>query len=298
MRTSPTDQIEQAARERAVTEEVVRSFDRTESERLRQLMASLVRHLHAFARDVRLTEDEWRYAIRYLTETGRICTDTRQEFILLSDVLGLSTLTVGINSPVRGAATQSTVFGPFFVEGSPEVPLGGSIAGDLQGTPCYVQGRVTGTDGRPVAGARIEIWEADEDGFYDVQYADERCGGRAHLFSDQEGRYRFWCIFPSPYPIPADGPVGALLRATARSPMRPAHIHYLVTAPGYRALTTHIFVADGPHLASDAVFGVKESLVVDFVRHAGGRAPDGSIQEGGWVQAEFDVVLGKDDDAT
>ncbi len=283
-----------ARRLAAVTEEVLRSFDGTESPRLKAVLSSLVRHLHAFALDVGLTEQEWTKAIDYLTKTGQMCTDTRQEFILLSDVLGLSMLTVGLNAPADERATESTVFGPFFVEGSPNIPLDGSISKDLTGTPCYVRGTVADVDGEPIPGARIEVWEADDTGFYDVQIEGAELDGRGHLFADDDGAYRFWSVVPAPYPIPYDGPVGELLTATARSPMRPAHLHFMVTAPGYHPLITHIFVAGGPHLDSDAVFGVKRSLIYEFTERPAGMALAGVPIETPWAEVTFDIRLVRD----
>ncbi|WP_329138522.1 hydroxyquinol 1,2-dioxygenase [Streptomyces sp. NBC_01476] len=282
-----------AALEQAVTDEVVASFAHARTERFTELMSSLVRHLHAFARDVRLTQPEWEAAIAFLTATGQTCTDKRQEFILLSDVLGLSMQTVGINAASSQAATESTVFGPFFVEGSPRIELGGDIAEGVSGRPCYVSGRVLDDTGAPISGARVELWEADDEGFYDVQYGGDRMQARGHLFSGDGGAYRFWSVLPAPYPIPYDGPVGQLLDAANRSPMRPAHIHFMVKAPGCRTLITHIFVAGSPHLTDDAVFAVKPSLVVDFVEHPPGTAPDGRVLDGPWHEASFDLVLAR-----
>lgn len=278
-------------REQAVTDSVVASFANTGDDRLREVLESLTRHLHAFARDVRLTQDEWEAGIGFLTRVGHITDDRRQEFILLSDVLGLSMLTVGINSPIHPAATESTVFGPFFVDDAPEVPLGGDIARGLAGTPCWVTGSVASTTGVPVAGARIDVWEADDDGLYDVQRPGGEISGRGWLRSGPDGAYRFWSVRPSPYPIPDDGPVGDLLAATGRGPMRPAHLHVRVEAPGYRTLVTHIFVADDPHLDSDAVFGVKDSLVVEFADHPAGMAPGGRTLDTPWTSVRFDIVL-------
>lgn len=280
-----------AAREQAVTDEVVASFDGSPSARSREVMQSLVRHLHAFARDVRLTQEEWDAGIDFLTRTGHLTTDRRQEFILLSDVLGLSMLTVGINAPAAPGATESTVFGPFFVDDAPEVPLGGDIARGAKGIPCYVSGTVRSTDGTPLAGARIEVWEADEDGFYDVQYDGDRSAGRGWMRSGDGGEYRFWSVRPSAYPIPQDGPVGDLLKAANRSPMRPAHLHFKVDVPGYHTLITHLFVAGDTYLDRDAVFGVKNDLVVDVVEEPPGTAPDGSTQDRSWNRISFDIVL-------
>ena len=281
----------QAAGEEAVTAEVLATFSGAAAPRYREVMQSLVRHLHAFARDVRLTESQWEQGIDFLTRTGHITDDRRQEFILLSDVLGLSMLTVAINAPASAGATESTVVGPFFTDESPEVPLGGDITGEAKGRPCYVSGTVRGTGGEPVPGARIEVWESDEDGFYDVQYPDGRTGGRGWLRSAPDGEYRFWSVRPAPYPIPDDGPVGDLLAAAGRGPMRPAHLHFKVEAPGYRTLITHIFVAGDPYLDRDAVFGVKESLITDFAEHPAGPGPDGRPLDGPWTSVEFDIVL-------
>jgi hydroxyquinol 1,2-dioxygenase len=282
---------QQAAREQAVTEEVVASFGAAAPARYREVMQSLVRHLHAFAREVRLTEEEWQVGIDVLTRAGHLTDDKRQEFILLSDVLGLSMLTVAINAPASAGATENTVLGPFFVAGAPEVPLGGDIAGGAKGQPCYVSGTVRGTGGEPVPGAKLEIWEADEDGFYDVQYPGQVTAGRGWLTSGADGEYRFWSVKPSPYPIPDDGPVGGLLAAAGRGPMRPAHLHFKVTAPGYRTLTTHIFVAGDPYLPCDAVFGVKPSLITDFAERPPGPAPEGRAMDRPWSSVTFDIVL-------
>jgi hydroxyquinol 1,2-dioxygenase len=282
-------QSDQDERERQLTETVVASFAGTADERLRTLMTALIRHLHAFAREVRLTESEWAAAIDFLTEAGHITDDKRQEFILLSDVLGLSMQTITINHAAEGDVTESTVLGPFFVAGSPEIEPGGDIAFGAPGEPCWVEASVRDVDGRPIPGALLEVWQADDDGLYDVQRPDDRTAARGHLVADGDGECRFWALTPTPYPIPADGPVGRLLHATARSPMRAPHLHFMVSAPGYRTLVTHIFVA-GESLGGDSVFGVRDSLVKPF-RRSDGPTPDGRVVDGSWTQVRFDIVL-------
>ncbi len=289
---APAVGAEQAAREEELLQRVLRSFDGCADPRLKLLMRSLVSHLHAFLRDVRPTEEEWSRAIAFLTAAGHITDERRQEFILLSDTLGASRQTIAINNAAYGDATEATVFGPFFVEGSPEIPLGGDMSFGAAGEPCWVDGTVTDSAGAPVPGARIEVWEADEDGLYDVQYDDGRTAARAHLFTDEQGRYRFWGITPTPYPIPHDGPVGRMLAAVGRSPYRASHLHFMVTAEGCRRLVTHIFVRGDELLDRDSVFGVKESLVKDFVRQPAGTAgPDGRRVDGTWSRVRFDIVL-------
>jgi hydroxyquinol 1,2-dioxygenase len=287
---------QQQEREEALVERVLASFAETPDPRTKELVEALTRHLHAFLRETRLTEAEWKRAIDFLTAVGHITDDRRQEFILLSDVLGASMQTITINNEAHAGATEATVFGPFFVEGSPDVGLGGDVARGASGEPCWVEGRVTDTEGRPIAGARIEVWEADSDGLYDVQYGDDRVTGRGHLHTDDQGRYRFWAVTPTPYPIPDDGPVGELLRATSRSPMRASHLHLMVEAAGCRTLVTHLFPRGDAYLDSDSVFGVRESLVKPFVR-SDGPTPDGRVVDGSWTQVRFDLVLGADDRA-
>jgi hydroxyquinol 1,2-dioxygenase len=293
---SSTQQIsaEQVAVEQQLVDTVVASFDKTEDPRLKQLMQSLTRHLHNFLREVRLTEEEWNAAIGFLTAAGHITDDKRQEFVLLSDVLGASMQTIAINNQAYKGATEATVFGPFFVADAPEIPIGGDIAGGANGQPCWVEGTVTDTEGRPVPDARIEVWEADEDGFYDVQYADQRVAGRAHLNADQDGKYAFWGLTPTPYPIPHDGPVGKMLAAVGRSPVRASHLHFMVTAEGLRPLVTHIFVEGDPQIEiGDSVFGVKDSLIKKFeTQPAGTPTPDGrDMDNQSWARTRFDIVL-------
>ncbi|WP_018296991.1 intradiol ring-cleavage dioxygenase [Corynebacterium lubricantis] len=285
--------MDQQAIEQDVTERVLNSFENTEDPRLKQVMQSLTTHLHAFIRDVRLTEEEWDKAIAFLTDCGHITDDKRQEFVLLSDVLGASMMTIAVNNEAYGDATEATVFGPFFVDDAPQIEYGGDISGGMSGQPCWVEGTVKDTEGNPVAGARIDVWEADDDGFYDVQYEGQEAAGRAWLLSDDEGRYGFWGLTPTPYPIPHDGPVGKMLQATGRSPVRAAHLHFMVDAPGLRRLVTHIFVDGDPQLEiGDSVFGVKDSLIKKFEQQdASTPTPDGRQLDRDWARTTFDIVL-------
>jgi len=245
------------------------SFARTPDPRLRHVLQRLVHHLHAFARDVELTQDEWERGIAFLTETGQMCDDDRQEFILLSDVLGLSMLVDAITNRSLSAndeVTASTVLGPFHVVDSPPRGNGDTISLVDGGEPCLVTGRVLGSDGTPLPGALVDVWQADERGFYDVQTPERTPRGnlRGLFTTDDAGRFHFRTIVPAAYPIPHDGPVGRLLQLTERHPYRPAHIHFIAGAPGHHPLTTHIFVAGSDYLDSDAVFGVKDSLIKEF----------------------------------
>lgn len=235
--------------------------------RLRQIMGALVRHLHAAVKEVEPTHEEWLAAIRFLTETGQICSDWRQEFILLSDILGVSMLVDAINHRRPSAATPNTILGPFYVANAPHYPLGADICRDGKGQPMVVLGRVAGIDGTAIAGATLEVWQTNDDGFYDVQQQGIQPENnlRGVFTSDQDGRYWFKSVKPRHYPIPDDGPVGKLLASLGRHPNRAAHLHFIVSAPGYASVITHIFTPDCPYLAQDTVFGVKRELVADFV---------------------------------
>jgi hydroxyquinol 1,2-dioxygenase len=254
--------------------------------RLAQVMSSLVRHLHAFIKDVRLTEAEWETAIGFLTETGQMCSEQRQEFILLSDTLGASMLVDAVNHPKPEGATETTVFGPFHVANAPERPMGAQISLDGKGEICLYQGRVLDLCGNPVENALIDVWSDNADGFYDVQQPglQPQWNNRGIFRTGPDGRYAFRGIKPVSYPIPDDGPVGRMLAALGRHPWRPAHMHFLVTAPGFGRVITHTFVAGDDYLTSDAVFGVKQSLITTFV-------PTQSQSEA-WV-ADYDFVLTK-----
>jgi len=275
-----------------LTRAVLASFGDSTPERFQQVVQSLVRHLHAFVKEVELTEEEWFRGIDFLTRTGHITDDKRQEFILLSDVLGVSMLVIEINNKKPAEATASTVFGPFFVEGSPQFANGDDLANGAPGEPCFMQGRVLSLTGEPIPDAHIEVWQADDKGFYDVQYKElSQARGRGHLYSDGQGRYSFWSVRPQAYPIPDDGPVGELLDAANRSPMRPAHVHFMIKAPGYKTLITHVFKEGDPYLDSDAVFGVKSSLITGFERHEPGNAPDGKQMDGPFYTMSYDFIL-------
>ena len=254
--------------ENRITETVLKSFANTPNPRLHLLMTSLVTHLHAFIRDVEPTEAEWFAAIDFLTRTGKMCDDKRQEFILLSDTLGVSMLVDAVNHRTSVGATESTIFGPFYRSGAQELPYGASINQDGGGEPAVVSGRVLATDGTPIANATLDVWETNENGLYDQQdHAQSDMNLRGKFRTDDQGRYKFVGIRPVPYPIPDDGPVGEMLRASGRNWYRAAHIHLIVSAAGYVPVTTHLFVKGDSYLASDAVFGVKDSLIADFVRH-------------------------------
>ncbi|MFI0374455.1 dioxygenase [Actinomadura sp. 1N219] len=262
---TPPDPAQLFSEERSA-DVVAASFAGTPDPRLRRILTSLVRHLHGFVKDVELTEREWAAAIEFLTATGQACTSTRQEFILLSDVLGASMLVETISNRAGDGLTESTVEGPFHMVASPRRELGADIAEDGKGVPCLVTGSVAGPDGRPVPAATVDVWQANDEGFYDVQQPGVQpdLNLRGLFTADDEGRFWFRSIVPRHYPIPQDGPVGRLLDATARHPNRPAHVHFEVSAPGYRTVTTHLFVAGTPYIDSDAVFGVKPSLVREF----------------------------------
>jgi alcohol dehydrogenase class IV/protocatechuate 3,4-dioxygenase beta subunit len=270
-----------------LTEQVVASFDDAPDPRLRQLLGGLVRHLHGFVRSNDVTEAEWQHAIGFLTRTGEISSPTRQEFVLLSDTLGVSSAVDLLTNSRTPATTPSAVLGPFYVEGPPETEHGGDIAGGLAGTPLWVDVRITDTEGAPVAGAVVDVWQSNKDGFYDVQLPDlEGPVLRGRLRSDEEGRLSFWSILPHEYPIPEDGPVGRMLSAVGRHPYRAPHLHFMISAPGHQRLITQLFVAGGAYLDEDTVFGVKDELIVDYVPQHG-PTPDGRAVEGEWRRLDY-----------
>lgn len=264
-----------------ITQAVLARFADTPSPRLREIMTSLVQHLHAFAREVKLTEAEWFQGIQYLTATGQKCDDKRQEFILLSDVLGLSMLTIAMNNDKPEGCTEATVFGPFYFEGAPEYEHGDDVANGAAGEPCDVSVTIKGLNGEPVADALVDVWQADAGGHYDVQHEGlDHAENRGTLRSAANGELHFRSVVAVAYPIPVDGPVGDLLRATKRHPWRPAHLHFMIQAPGYERLITHVFRDGDEWLDSDAVFAVRQSLVAPWTQKPDGR----------W-QLKFDFVL-------
>jgi len=270
-----------------ITQAVLDRIHPDTNARLKVVLTSLVNHLHDFAREVALTEDELMQAIQYLTAVGQKCDDKRQEFILLSDVLGLSMLTVALNNDKPAGCTEATVFGPFYVENEPEIALGGDAANGAPGEPCWVEGQIKGPSGEVIPHAQIEVWQADADGFYDVQKPElQQAQARAKMKADAQGRYYFKTIVAEAYPIPTDGPVGDLLHATGRHPWRPAHLHFMIKAPGYETLITHVFRDGDTYLDSDAVFGVRQSLVAAWVKQ------EADAKEGGaTTHLHFDFVL-------
>ncbi len=284
-------------REAELTEAVLAGLRGARDDRLRAVLESLVRHLHAFVRETALTEAEWLAGIRFLTATGQKCDDTRQEFILLSDTLGVSMAVDAVNHPKPTGATETTVLGPFYAGGSTPLTMWADIAEGVPGTPAYVSGRVTDLAGDPIAGATVDVWQTDGDGLYGVQRfgAAQPSYGRGKFTTDAAGRYGFRTVRPVSYAIPTDGPVGAMLAALGRHPYRPAHVHTLVSAPGYQPITTHLFVAGDRYLDSDAVYAVKRSLVVPFDDRPPGPTPDGGRSSAPFCTATYDFRLVADD---
>jgi protocatechuate 3,4-dioxygenase beta subunit len=277
-----------------LSDAVVRSLAYTSNPRLKEILVELVGSLHGFVRKTNLTFEEWEYAIDFLTRTGQKCSDTRQEFILLSDVLGVSMLVDALGHADRAGATDTTVLGPFYVGEHKPTPHGSNIAAGLRGKPMFVEARVSDVSGHPIANAAIDVWHADDDGFYDSQkesYATQGASLRARFISDAQGNFSFRTILPRSYPIPTDGPVGDLLRATGRHPMRPAHVHFLINAPGYEPLITHLFLEGDEYLESDAVFGVKNDLVLAVQEHTTSMMPDQSPSTGPWYLMTYNFHL-------
>jgi hydroxyquinol 1,2-dioxygenase len=275
-----------------ITAAFLARLDPCPNPRLKQVLGALVTHLHDFAREVKLTEAEWMQGIQFLTATGQMCSAERQEFILLSDTLGLSMLTVALNQAKPPGATEATVFGPFHVDDAPHLPAGSDIAAGAPGEPLFVEIRVSTERGEPVPDAEVDVWQADEAGLYDVQYAGlAQRRARAVMRTDAQGRLHFRAIVPTPYPVPTDGPVGQMLSATGRHPWRPAHLHFLIRAEGCQTLITHLFRDGDAYLDSDVVFGVRSTLIVPVQRHEAGVAPDGTPMDGPFHTLRYHFVL-------
>ncbi len=275
-----------------ITDLAVQRWDTAHTQRMAELMTALVRHVHAFTREVRLTEQEWATAMDWLAATGRVTDDKRQEFVLASDVLGLSMLVVQLNNRFSENATPATVLGPFHIDGSPTAEFGHDMSEGLLGTPLFITGTVTDTDGHPVPGAVLDVWQADADGYYESQLPEiDEARLRAKYRAREDGSYCVRTIAPRGYAIPMDGPVGDLIRSTEISHFRPAHVHFMLEEPGYEKLITHLFRDGADYLDSDVVFGTKDALVVPFAEHQPGPSPDGGHMDRPFLHATFDFAL-------
>ena len=279
--------------EENLTDLAVERWSNIPDPRLRQIMMSLVKNLHAFVRDVEPTPQEWFAAIDWLTRTGQICDAKRQEFILASDVLGVSMLVDSINNRAPGAATPSTVEGPFHIPNSPEVADGGNMAEGAPGIPCFITGKITDLDGKPIAGAMLDMWQTDGDGLYEAQIDGAEGYMRGIYHSNPDGSYSVRTVAPIGYTIPMDGPIGELMGKTKISHMRPAHVHFHIAAPGFKSLTTHLFQKGCQFIDTDVVFGVKEALIVEFIEHPAGKAPNGEMVDRPFYEVKYDFKLAK-----
>jgi hydroxyquinol 1,2-dioxygenase len=277
-----------------LTAAVIGSFDETPNPRTKFLMQEMVKSLHDFVRKTDPTFDEWTYAIDFLTRVGQKCSASRQEFILLSDVLGVSMLVDAINHPEREGATETTVLGPFYVGEHKPMPHGADISADVPGERMFVQSRVTDLQGKPLADVAVDVWHADDEGYYDTQkpaYEAQGPSSRARFVTDAEGRFFFRTILPCSYPIPTDGPVGEMILQTRRHPMRPAHVHFLVAAAGYEPLITHVFIEGDKYLDSDVVFGVKNDLISKVEKRTDPVMPDGKPAPAPWHLMTYEFRL-------
>jgi hydroxyquinol 1,2-dioxygenase len=278
--------------DQSVTQAVIARLAECDDRRFKRVMTSLITHLHGFVREVKLTEPEWLTAIQFLTDVGKTCTEKRQEFILLSDTLGVSVLVITLNHPADSGSVESTVLGPFYWEGAPDLALGSNLAEGVKGEPAFYSGRVLDAEGRPLGNALLDIWSGDGEGNYDMQIPGETAmKARGRIRTGTDGRYWFRSIRPTFYPVPTDGPVGRMLRKMGRHPYRPGHIHMIVSAPGHLPVTTHLFVAGSEYLDSDAVFGMKESLVANFERHPPGIGPNGERVATPFYTVNYDFRL-------
>jgi hydroxyquinol 1,2-dioxygenase len=279
--------------EKNITDAVLERFAGARTPRIRAVSEALARHLHDFIREIEPTFEEWEAGVYFLTEVGQKCSPTRQEFILLSDTLGVSMLVDAINHRLPKGATETTVLGPFFVRDAPVMPLGADIAPGKPGEPLFVDASARAADGKPLPGAMVDVWHSDKDGYYDVQQYDDGGGVtmRARFAADDAGRFQFWTIVPNFYPIPNDGPIGEMLRMQGRHPYRPAHVHFMISSPGYETLITHVFIDGDKYLDSDVVFGVKDSLVRRLERRAAGTEAGGRVVDRPYAVMTYDFAL-------
>ncbi len=282
-----------AAAEEAITEEALTRYQATTDPRLREIILSLITHLHGFARDVRLTEDEYLFAMNYLVQLGGYCKGGRHEFLALAEMLGLETLVIQISQPKPEGATLPGVLGPFFVPNAPTFENGADLAGNVAGEPLYVSGRILAIDRRPVPNATINVWQSDGRGLYDVQgdLAKDGMRTRGQLKSEPDGRYSFWTVLPIGYPVPNDGGMGDLVKYTSNGGWRPAHVHFKIEADGHDTLVTQICVRESEYLDRDAAFSVRDGLIADFPRHQPGKAPDGRQMDRPFHTMDYDFVL-------
>lgn len=277
--------------EQNLTDVVLERWKAVPDPRLRQVMQSLIMHLHAFVRDIEPTEAEWATAIDFLTRIGHKCDAKRQEFILFSDVMGVSMLVDALNHRLDTGATPTTVEGPFHIPNAPAFPDGGNMAAQCPGIPCFITGTVTGLDGRPVANAKLDLWSTDGEGLYEAQRDVTEPWMRGVFHTKADGSYTIRTVAPIGYSIPMDGPVGDLFRHTEISEMRPAHIHFCIEAPGYHRVVTHLFDRKCQYLETDVVYGVKAPLIVDFVENPPGTAPNGETMATKFYTIRYDFVL-------
>ncbi|MEY2803542.1 MAG: hypothetical protein RL657_878 [Pseudomonadota bacterium] len=276
-----------------ITQEVLKRYADTPNPRLRELMLSLIKHIHSFAKEVKLSADEWAFTMGFLEETGKWCGPGRNEFMIFSDALGLSMLTVTQDYPRPLHATEPTLVGPFLIENAPQFPMGADISAGAAGTPMHAQGQILNIHGQPVANAVIDVWHSDDRGLYDVQdgYEEKGAWARAALTTGLDGRYSFWSVLPVDYPVPQDGTAIQMLKATTGRSWRPAHLHFRIQAPGQRTLVTHIFDKNSKNLDGDAVFGVRPSLIAEFKHQAPGTAPDGQNMARDFYTLDYNFVM-------
>jgi hydroxyquinol 1,2-dioxygenase len=277
--------------EQNLTDVVMKRWEDIPDPRLREVMQSLIKHLHSFVREIEPTNGEWFKAIEFITKTGQISDNKRQEVILFSDVMGVSMLVDAINNRLDNGATPTTVEGPFHVADAPEISNGGNMAKDAPGIPTVVVGRVRSLDGKPVANAMLDLWQTDGEGLYESQKGTDEPWMRGIYQSQADGSYIVRTVAPIAYTIPMDGTVGALVSQTNVSHYRPAHIHFAVSAPGFHKVTTHLFQKGDDYIETDVVYGVKEPLIVDFVKKPPGKAPNGEMMNGPWYEVHYDFVL-------